>query len=211
MKNAEKNAAIAAFEAELNRQDVTNNRKGIREGSTASHAKKADYAVRDFLMAHGVGSTDDVKCRPQSKFDWELYVRLNGRTIHVTGETKVGEGAVRYGKTAAEVAIDPDAIYPDVDYVAYCAEPKKLKAHPERKGDLFRVFTREQFIGVLEDCGRGGLAGSLRVHKQTTGTWQLEIKAWTTSQCSARLAKYEEWVKAQEVPTLEEFRRQLRG
>lgn len=208
MKKSEKNIAEALFIAELAKQSVTNNRKGIREGSTASHAKRADYEVRDFLMVKGVGSTDDIRCREGSKYDWELYVR---RTLHIIGETKVGEGAIRYGKTAAEVAIEPDAIYPDVDFIAYCAEPKKLKAHPERKGDLFRVFTREQFIAVLEDCGKGGLTGSLRVHQSTSGTWQLEIKAWTTSQCSARLAKYEDWVEAQGVPTLEEFRRQLRG
>lgn len=208
MKKSEKTVAEAMFIAELAKQDVTNNRKGIREGSTASHAKRADYAVRDFLMVKGVGSTDDIRCREGSKHDWELYVK---RSLHIIGETKVGEGAIRYGKTAAEVAIEPDAIYPDVDYIAYCAEPKKLKAHPEKMPTLFRVFTRAQFIAVLEDCGRGGLTGSLRIHQSTSGTWQLELKAWTTSQCSARLAKYEDWVEAQGVPTLEEFRRQLRG
>lgn len=211
MKNAEKHIAEMLFAAELARQSVTNNRKGIMPGSTASHAKKADYHVRDFLMADGVGSTADVRCRPSEKYDWTLYIRKAGKTFRIDGETKVGEGAVRYGKSPADVAIDPEAIYPDVDFIAYCAEPKKLKAHPERIGNLFRVFTREQFLSVLTDCGRGGLSGSLRVHQQTTGTWQLEIKAWTTKQCSARLAKYEEWVKAQGVPTLEEFRRMVRG
>ena len=211
MKYSEKMSAEAWMEAELARQDITNNKKGIMPGSTASHAKKADYHVRDFIMADGVGSVADVRCRPSDKFDWVIYVRKNGKTIRINGETKVGEGAVRYGKSPADVAIDPDAIYPDVDFVAYCAEPKKLKAHPENIGKLFRVFTREQFIGVLTDCGRGGLSGSLRVHQQTTGTWQLEIKAWTTSQCSARLAKYEDWVKANGVPTLAEFRAMVRG
>jgi hypothetical protein len=207
MKKIEKLAAELSFAAELARQDVTNNRKGIRTGSTASHCKKADYAVRDYLMAKGVGSTDDVHCRPGDKHDWDLVVRR----VRIVGETKVGEGAVRYAKCAADLDFDPANIYPDVDYIAYCAEPRKLKAHPERKGELFRVFTREQFIGVLTDCGKGGLTGSLRIHQQTTGTWQLEIKAWVTSQCCARLAKYEDWVSANKVPTLEEFRRVLRG
>lgn len=207
MKKSEKLSAELSFAAELARQDVTNNRKGLRMGSTASHAKGADYKVRDYLMAKGVGSADDVHCRPSDEHDWVLVVRR----VRIVGETKVGEGAVRYAKTAEELSFDPALIYPDVDYIAYCAEPKKFKAHPERKGELFRVFTREQFIGVLTDCGRGGITGSLRIHKQTTGTWQLEIKAWTTAQCSARLAKYEDWVKANNVPTLEEFRRVLRG
>lgn len=207
MKKNEKYLAELMFAAELAKQDVTNRRKGIRQGSSASHAKKADYEVRDYLMAKGVGSTDDVRCRPGSKHDWELYVRK----VHIVGETKVGEGALRYAPNAADLDFDPAKIYPDVDYVAYCAEPKKLRAHPELKATLFRVFTRAQFIGVLTDCGRNGLTGSLRIHKQTTETWQLEIKAWTTSQCSARLAKYEDWVKANAVPTLEEFRKVLRG
>lgn len=207
MKKIEKKAAEVAFASELARQDHTNNRKGIREGSTASHAKDADYSVRDYLMAKGVGSTDDVRCRPSSKHDWELYVRKT----HIVGETKVGEGALRYAKTAEELDFDPDKIYPDCDYVAYCAEPKKLRAHPERKAELFRVFTREQFLQVLIDCGRNGIAGSLRIHQQTTKTWQLEIKAWVTTQCAARLAKYEAWVEANSIPTLEEFRKALRG
>lgn len=211
MKKTEKHNAELAFSAELDRQDVTNNRKGIREGSTASHAKKADYNVRDFLMAHGVGSIEDIRCREGGKHDWELIIRKNGKTFRIVGETKVGEGAIAYAKTAAELAIDASCIYPDVDYVAYCAEPKRLKAHPERIGDLFRVFTLEQFVGVLTDCGRGGLSGSMRIHQSTSGTWQLELKAWTTSQCSARLAKYEEWVEAHAVPTLSAFRKEIRG
>lgn len=207
MKNSEKKLAVMLFAAELARQDVTNNKKGIMPGSTASHAKHADYAVRDYLMAHGVGSTDDVRCRPGSKHDWDLYVR---RT-RVVGETKVSTGALRYAKTEAELSFDLDAIYPDVDYIAYCAEGDKLKAHPERKPTLFRVFTRAQFLQMLIDCGKGGITGSLRIHQSTSGTWQLEIKAWKTKQTSCRLGKYEAWVKAQGVPTLEEFRAVLRG
>lgn len=207
MKKIEKINAERDFAQELARQDVTNNRKHIRQGSTASHCKRADYEVRDFLMAKGVGSTDDIRCREGSKHDWELFVRK----VKIIGETKVGEGALRYATKAEDLDFDPAKIYPDVDYVAYCAEPKKLKAHPERKGDLFRVFTREQFLEMLTACGKGGLTGSLRIHQQTTGTWQLEMKAFVTSQCAARLAKYEDWVKANAVPTLTVFRMVLRG
>lgn len=207
MKKSIKQAAEAAFAAELNRQSVTNNRKGIKPGSTASHCKDADYSVRDYLMAHGVGSTDDIRCRPGSKHDWELYIRKT----HIVGETKVGTGALRYAKTEEELSFDLNAIYPDVDYIAYCVDGKKLKAHPERKATLFRVFTREQFLQVLIDCGRNGITGSLRIHKQTTGTWQLEIKAWQTTQTACRLGKYEAWIKANKIPTLEEFRKGLRG
>ena len=199
MTKTEKLTAIAAFIATLENQDT--------KGSTASHAKKADFSVRDYLMAHGVGSVEDIRCRPQSKYDWELYVRR----VHVVGETKVGCGALRYGKTAEEVAIDPDAIYPGVDFIAYCVEPAKLKAHPERMATLFRVFTRTQFLQVLEDCGRKGLESSLRIHQTKSGTWQLEIQPWQTKATAARLGKYEEWVEVNGVPTLEEFREALRG
>ena len=211
MKKSDKLTAELSFAAELARQDVTNNRKGIRSGSTASHCKKADYAVRDFLMANGVGSTDDVRCRPGSVHDWELYVRIAGRVAHIVGETKVGTGALRYAREEEELDYDPAKIYPDVDYIAYCVDSKKLKAHPERKGALFLVFTRAQFLQCLSDCGKKGLQSSLRIHKQTTGTWQLEIVAWSTPQCSTRLGKYEDWVKVNHIPTLEQFRKGLRG
>ena len=205
MKKIDKQVAETTMNNRLAIEDIA--KPGKRRGSTASHCKKADYTVRDFLMAKGVGSADDVRCRPGSKHDWELYVRKT----HIVGETKVGEGALAYAKTAEELAIDANLIYPGVDYIAYCAEPKKLKAHPERKGILFRVFTRDEFILMLTDCGRNGLTGSLRIHQQTTGTWQLELKAFVTTQCSARLAKYEAWTKANGIPTLEEFRKALRG
>lgn len=208
MKKSEKLNAERSFAAELARQDVTNNKKGIRLGSTASHAKGADYKVRDYLMVKGVGSTDDVRCRPGSKHDWELTIR---RTLHVVGETKVGTGALRYAKTAEELSFDPDYIYPDVDYIAYCVDSRKLKAHPERMNQLFRVFTRDEFLQVLVDCGRKGLESSLRIHQSTSGTWQLEIVAWSNSQTAARLGKYESWIKAHDIPTLEEFRTELRG
>lgn len=203
MTKTEKIAAIAAFVTALQAQDA--------KGSTASHAKRADFTVRDFLMVKGVGSTDDVRCRPQGKHDWDLVIVKDGKRICIAGETKVGSGAVRYGKTAEELDFDPDAIYPGVDYVAYCAEPARLKAHPERKGDLFRVFTRDQFIEVLTATGRKGLQSSLRIHQTKSGTWQLEIQPWQTKQTAARLGKYEDWVDANEVPTLEEFREWLRG
>ena len=139
MKKFDKHAAELSFAAELARQDVTNNRKGIMPGSTASHCKDADYSVRDYLMAHGVGSIDDIRCRPGSKHDWELYVRK----VHIVGETKVGAGALRYAKTEAELSFDLDDIYPGVDYIAYCADSKKLKAHPERKATLSERHHRE--------------------------------------------------------------------
>lgn len=205
MKKIDKLNAERTMDNRLAVEDIA--KPGKRRGSTASHAKKADYAVRDFLMAKGVGSTDDVRCRPGDRYDWELYVRR----AHIIGETKVGAGALAYAKTAEELAIDADLIYPGVDYIAYCVANKTLKAHPERMATLFRVFTREQFITCLEDCGKKGLESSLRIHQSTSGTWQLELVAWSTPQCSTRLGKYEDWVKAHGIPTLEEFRRVLRG
>lgn len=207
MKKAEKIVAENNFRMELCRQDTTNRRKGFMPGSTASHAKMSDYTVRDYLMAKGVGTVEDVRCREGSKHDWELIV--NGKKI--VGETKVGTGALRYAKTEEELDFDLSKIYPDVHYFAYCVESKKLKAHPEQMETLFRVFTREQFLECLIACGRNGIKGSLRIHKQTTGTWQLEIVAWATKQTACRLGKYEDWVEANSIPTLKEFRKALRG
>lgn len=199
MTNAEKLIAIAAFAAALEEQDA--------KRSTASHAKFADFSVRDYLMAHGVENADDVRCRPSDKFDWTI--RVNGKTLH--GENKVGCGAVRYGKTPADVACVAEHIYPNVDFVSYCAEPAKLKAHPENAPKLVRVFTRVQFIEVLTVTGRKGLESSLRIHQTKSGTWQLEIQPWQTKQTAARLGKYEEYCKANDIPTLEEFRAMVRG
>ena len=199
MKNAEKVLAVAAFVAALAEQDV--------KASTASHAKFADFSVPDYLMSHGVEKADDVSCRAADKCDWTI--RIDGKTLH--GENKVGCGAVCYGKTAAEVACEADKIYPNVDYVSYCAEPAKLKAHPENAPKLFRVFTRVQFIEVLTVTGRKGLESSLRIHQTKSGTWQLEIQPWQTKQTAARLGKYEEYCTANDIPTLEEFRKAVRG
>lgn len=205
MKKIEKYTAEMAMEARLIIEDIA--KPGKRRGSTASHCKRADYNVRDFLMAKGVGSTDDVRCRPGSKHDWELYVRK----VHIIGETKAGCGAIAYAKDPSDLSFDPDMIYPGVDYVAYCVDSAKLKAHPDRFPALFRVFTREQFIACLVACGRKGLESSLRIHQSVSGTWQLEIQPWYTKQTMARLAKYEDFVKANGIPTLDEFRRALRG
>lgn len=205
MKKFEKLMAEMAMDNRLAVEDIA--KPGKRRGSTASHCKKADYKVRDYLMAKGVGTTDDVRCRPGSKHDWELYVRK----AKVVGETKVGCGALAYANDPDDLSFDPDSIYPDVDFVAYCVDNKRLRSHPEQFATLFRVFTRAQFIAVLEDCGRKGLESSLRIHQSTSGTWQLEIQPWATKQTAARLGKYEDWVAANGIPTLEEFRRVLRG
>lgn len=207
MKRTEKIAAENSFSAELARQDVTNNRKGILPGSTASHCKKADYNVRDYLMAQGVRKASDVRCRPSDKHDWSI--KVNGKLCH--GETKVGTGALRYASSAEELDFDPAKIYPDVTYFAYCAEGAKLRSNPEKKGKLFRVFTREQFIECLIVTGRKGLESSLRIHQSTSGTWQLEIQPWATKQTMARLGKYEAYCKANGIPTLEQFKQALRG
>lgn len=207
MKKAEKFALIVEYDEELKKQDVTNRKKGILQGSTAHHAKFADFAVRDYLLAHGVENKNDIVCRPGSKHDWDLFVNRQ----RIVGETKVGTGAVRYAKTREELSYDPDEIYPDVDFIAYCAEADRLKKHPEARGELFRVFTREQFIVMLTETGKKGLESSLRIHQSTSGTWQLEIVAWKTKQTAARLGKYEDWIEDNEIPTLEEFREIIRG
>lgn len=199
MKKAEKTLLVAEYDAELERQTA--------EGSTASHAKKADFSVRDYLLTHGVENADDVRCRAADKYDWQ--VRRDRKLLN--GETKCGCSALRYGKTAADVACEPDKILPTVHYVAYCAESAKLKKDGAKQEVLFRVFTRVEFLTMLTDTGRKGLESSLRVHQTKSGTWQLEIQPWATKQTAARLGKYEDWVKAHGIPTLEEFRKGLRG
>lgn len=194
MKYSEKIAAERAFAARLTAEDA--------KRSTGSTGKLMDYCVRDYLMAQGVRKADDVRCRHQDKADATLYVNHK----RVTFEVKTACGAVVYGKGLTKDDIVPENIYPKVTYIVYAAEVAYLN-----KGNfagLFLVFTRDQFIQMLEETGKKGLLSSLKVGKKGG---QIEIQPWATKACSARLNKFYDWVDDHGIPTLEEFKEGLRG
>ena len=194
MKYSEKIKAEAALRARLAAEDA--------KASTGSAGKLLDYLVRDYLMSQGVRSAADVRCRRQDKLDWSI--RCSGRTLK--GETKSACGAVLYGKGLTKADISAEAIYPQCQYIAYAVETWYLTE--QNFTELVLVFTREEFIQMLEDTGKHGLQSSLKVGKKGG---QIEIQPWSTGKCTARLDKYLAWVEAHGIPTLEEFRSEVRG
>lgn len=172
------------------------------KGSTGSTGKMLDYLCRDFIMAHGVGSADDVRCRHQDKADATIYI--NGKRCNF--EIKSACGAVIYGRNLSKADILPDNIYPTTAYIIYTAEVDFIRR--DNFAELMLVFTREQFIDLLTDTGKHGLESSLKVGKHGG---QIEIQPWATKACSARLNKFYDWVDANEIPTLEQFMEEVRG
>lgn len=194
MKYSEKVMAEKAFIARLMAEDC--------KRSTGSTGKLMDYCVRDYLMAHGVSSENDVRCRHQDKADAIVYV--HGKRYSF--EVKTACGAVIYGKGLTKDDIIAENIYPKTNYIVYAAEVSYISNG--NFPDLFLVFTREQFIQMLEETGKKGLQSSLKVGKKGG---QIEIQPWATKNCSARLNKFYDWVDDHAIPTLAEFHKALRG
>ena len=194
MKYSEKVIAEREFFARLSTERLS--------GSTGSTGKLLDYLCRDYVMAQGVRTAQDVRCRRQDKHDATIFVGGH-RSIM---EVKSGCGAVVYGQFLTKADIVPENIYPNVDYIIYTAETDYINRN--NFTGMMLVFTREQFIEMLTDTGKHGLLSSLKVGKKGG---QIEIQPWATSKCSARLGKYYDWVDAHGIPTLEEFIEEVRG
>jgi len=174
------------------------------KGSTGAVGKQVDFWVRDFIMARGVGSVADVRCRRAGADDWSI--RVNGSYSYGETKTNMGEWKVPCARVVAE------DIFPHADYVAFTAEVEGLTA--ENVPDNVFVFTRAQFIALLEFTGRKGLESSCRYNAKR-GT--VGIQAWkiynkkSGKWCEARLTKYYEFLELNEIPTLRDFREQVRG
>jgi hypothetical protein len=194
MKYSEKVTAEKAFFARLDNETM--------KRSTGSIGKMLDYLCRDYIMAHGVEKADDVRCRHQDKADAVVYVNGKRKAI----EVKSACGAVMYGKGLSKADILPDNIYPRTSYIVYTAEVAFINR--SNFAELMLVFTRDEFVQMLEDTGKHGLLSSLKVGKQGG---QIEIQPWATKACSARLNKFYDWVDEHGIPTLEEFKQGLRG
>lgn len=194
MKYSEKVKAERAFFARLDDESARR--------STGSIGKMLDYLCRDYVMAQGVREADDVRCRHQDKVDATVYV--NGKRS--TFEVKSACGAVMYGKGLTKADIIADNIYPKVSYIIYTAEVNYLTR--DNFAGMMLVFTRDEFVTMLEETGKKGLQSSLKVGKKGG---QIEIQPWATKACSARLGKFYDWVDSHDIPTLEQFKEMLRG
>lgn len=196
MKKVDKIQAVREFHARLRAESI--------KGSTGDIGKFADFHVRDFVMAHGVQSKADVRCRAAGKSDWTI--RINGRLYH--GETKTAAG----GWKVSQPGIRAEDIYPNADFIAYTAEVDNLTE--DNLPDMIFLLTREQFIELLTVTGRKGLESSLKYNAKR-GT--VEIQQWsvfnkkTQKWVSARLNKYYDYLEEHEIPTLRDWINEVRG
>lgn len=194
MKHSEKMAAMRAEAIRLSNETA--------KGSTGSIGKHYDFKVRDELMAQGVRTAADVRCRRREAVDCKI--RVNGRYIKF--EIKTACGAVAYGKDLTKDDITAEAVCAGVDYVVYAAEVGYMNDY--NFTEQFMVFTREQFIAMLSETGKKGLQSSLKIGKKGG---QIEIQPWATKACSARLGRYYDWTDDHGIQTLGEFLQELRG
>lgn len=196
MTRQEKIEAVKAFHDRLRAEQA--------KGSTGVMGKLIDYVVRDFVMAHGVRTEADVRCRPASKTDWTI--RINGKTYH--GETKTAAG----GWKVTQPGIRAEDIYPKADFIAFAAEVDNVTE--DNVPDMIFLLTREQFIELLTVTGRKGLDSSLKYNAKR-GT--VEIQQWsvfnkkTQKWVSARLNKYYDYLEENEIPTLRDWVNAVRG
>ena len=178
------------------------------KGSTGYRGKWAEVHVRHYLLVHGIASASDVRCRKAEQVD--LRMMVHGVFHNFEIKTGAGEWKVNSSEwTEAD-------ILPGKDYIIFTCEPAILTE--ENFNKQIYVFTREQFVDMLRATGTKGLKSSLRYNK-TRGT--LGIQPWVTRTTDkktgedrwafARRNKCTAYIKANEIPTLEDFRTWARG
>ena len=109
MTKAEKIQAIKEFNARI--------REEQGKGSTGFMGKWVDMHARDYLMAKGIGSLADIRCRAADKTDFSIL--WDGK-FH-KGESKTGAGSWKFTKADWT----EDDIFPDIDIKTYSAEDMK--------------------------------------------------------------------------------------
>ena len=200
MTKAEKIQAIKEF----------NNR--IREeqgkGSTGAKGKWVDFHARDYLMKKGVEQEADVRCRAADKTDFTL--RYAGHTYK--GESKTGAGSWKFAKPDWT----EDDIFPDIDLFVIAAETEFLTE--DNFMDQLWVATRAQYIAMLTYTGKKGIASSLNYDAkhglmkiQPYVTKVNDKKSGKVRYAYARLNRFYEFIEQEDLPTLREFREQVRG
>lgn len=200
MKKSELIKAFEELEARLHEEMI--------KGSTGYIGKWADVYGRHFLLKNGIGSVEDVRCRKAEQDDVKVMVKGHFQVI----EIKTGAG----GWPCANADWTEADILPGVAYVAFTCEPRALTR--ENFSQLIRVFTREQFIEMLRYAGTRGLQSSL---KYNGNRHTLEIQAWQTCVrdkktgkerwAFARQKKCYQFIRDNEIPTMEQWVVEVRG
>lgn len=200
MTKAEKIQAIKEFNARI--------REEQGKGSTGYMGKWVDMHARDYLMADGIRTESDIRCRAADKTDFTL--RYDGQTYK--GESKTGAGSWKFGKADWTEA----DIFPQIDLFVIAAETEFLTE--ENFMDQLWVATRAQYIAMLTYTGKKGLQSSLRYDPkrgimkiQPYVTKCTDPKTGKERYAYARLNKFYEFIEQADLPTLREFREMVRG
>ena len=187
MKNAEMDKYLINYKSALAAQD--------QKHSTGSAGKLLDVLIRDYLMKKGIENGADVKCRKSEKHDFTLII--NKKVYN--GETKSGGGAILYGDNATIENIQTYNFYKDVQLIAYTMTSKILTEQNFMKITL--LFTREQFINMLEYTGKNGIVSSVTIKTTCKGVKQAQIQTWS----AARESKFFDFIEANNIPTVEQY------
>ena len=191
MKNAKMNKYMLNYKNALAMQDEKN--------STGSAGKMLDVLVRDYLMKKGIENGADVKCRKSEKHDFTLII--NKKVYN--GETKSGGGAILYGDKATVENVQTYNFYKDVQLIAYTLSGKILTEQNFMK--ITVLFTRQQFIDMLEYTGKNGIVSSVTIKTTCKGVKQAQIQTWS----AARENKFFDFIEKNNIPTLEQFARTI--
>lgn len=199
MKKAEIEQAINDFHARIDAERA--------KGSTGCNGKWVDFHARHYLMAHGVSSLDDVRCRAVDKTDFRLF--YDGR--YHDGESKTGCGSWHFNKPDWT----EDDIYPDKELFVIAIETDFMTE--DNFMDLCWVATREQYIEMHRYTGKNGISSSLHYdakHElmkiQPYVTKVTDPKTGKVRYATARREKFYDFIEENELPTLKEFREMIR-
>lgn len=187
MKNAKMNQFMTNYKNVLAMQD--------EKHSTGSAGKMLDVLIRDYLMKQGIKNGADVKCRKSEKHDFTLII--NKKVYN--GETKSGGGAILYGDKATVENVQTYNFYKDVQLIAYTLSGKILTEQNFMK--ITVLFTREQFIEMLEYTGKNGINSSVTIKTTCKGVKQAQIQTWS----AARENKFFDFIELNNIPTVEQF------
>ena len=187
MKNAKMNEYLSNYKNALAMQD--------KKHSTGSAGKLLDVLIRDYLMAEGIKNGADVKCRKSEKHAFTLVI--NKKVYN--GEVKTGGGAILYGDKATVENVQSYNFYRDVQLIAYAIDGKILTEKNFMR--ITVLFTREQFINMLEYTGKNGINSSVTIKTTCKGVKQAQIQTWS----SARENKFFDFIENNNIPTVEQY------
>lgn len=160
--------------------------------------KVLEVETRDFILARGIRSIQDVKARKLGKVD------VKARGVKV--EIKSGSGSVCYAeldgfgnpiKPFTKEDLRAENVLSDSGLVVWYPFPK-IAVNSPRKFEMGFVFEREQFVDMLTAIGKKGLQSSLKVSKHGA-----QINIQTISPAIEQ--RMWEYLEMNEIPSVAEF------